>query len=113
MPKLERVLANLIQNAIDAMPEGGKLSICSINTQKEVSISVRNTGVGISQDMADKIWTPLHTTKAKGIGLGLPICRRITEAHGGSISYESTVGKGTTFTLKLPIQDAQAGGEKL
>src|SRR5208337_2610530 len=111
--KLERVLANLIQNAIDAMPEGGKLSISSINTQKEVSISIRDTGVGISQDMVEKIWTPLHTTKAKGIGLGLPICRRITEAHGGSISFESTVGKGTTFTLKLPIQHAQTGGEQL
>jgi PAS domain S-box-containing protein len=113
VPKLERVLANLIQNAIDAMPEGGKLSISSINTQKEVSISIRDTGVGISQDMVEKIWTPLHTTKARGIGLGLPICRRITEAHGGSISFESTVGKGTTFTLKLPIQHVQTGGEQL
>jgi len=113
VPKLERVLANLIQNAIDAMPEGGKLAISSINTQKEVSISIRDTGFGISQDMVEKIWTPLHTTKAKGIGLGLSICRRITEAHGGSISFESTVGKGTTFTLKLPIQHAQTGGEQL
>ena len=112
-PKVRRVLDNLIQNAIDAMPEGGKLSISSMNTQKEVSISIRDTGFGIPQDMMNKIWIPLHTTKAKGIGLGLPICKRIIEAHGGSISLESTVGKGTTFTLKLPIQNFQPGGEPL
>ena len=112
-PKIKRVLTNLIQNAIDAMPEGGKLSISSMNTQQEVSISIRDTGVGIPQDMVEKIWTPLYTTKAKGIGLGLPICRRIIEAHGGTISIESTVGKGTTFTLKLPIQHVQTGGEPL
>lgn len=103
-PKIKRLLTNLIQNAIDAMPEGGKLSFSSMKTQKEVLISVRDTGLGIPREMVERIWTPLHTTKAKGIGLGLPICRRIIEAHGGSISVESTVGKGTTFTLKLPIQ---------
>ncbi|MGP8069854.1 MAG: PAS domain S-box protein [Candidatus Bathyarchaeia archaeon] len=112
-PKVRRVLDNLIQNAIDAMPGGGKLSISNMNTQKEVSISVRDTGFGIPQDVMDKIWIPLHTTKAKGIGLGLPICKRIIEAHGGSISLESTVGKGTTFTLKLPIQNFRPGGESL
>jgi len=108
-PKLKRVLFNLIENAINAMPEGGKLSVSSMNTQQEVSISVHDTGVGIPQDMVEKIWTPLYTTKAKGIGLGLPICKRFAEAHGGSISVQSTVGKGTTFTLKLPIQEVQGG----
>jgi signal transduction histidine kinase len=112
-PKLRRALTNLIGNAIDAMPEGGKLSIYSKNTQKDVSISVRDTGFGIPKEMVDKIWTPLHSTKARGIGLGLPICRRIIEAHRGSISVESTVGKGTTFTLELPIQNVQTGGEPL
>ena len=61
----------------------------------------------------EKIWTPLYTTKAKGIGLGMAICRRIVEAHGGSISVDSTVGKGTTFTLKLPIKTSQSGGERV
>ena len=110
-PKLKRLFTNLIQNAIDAMPEGGKLSISSMSTQKEVSISVRDTGCGIPQDMVGKIWTPLHSTKAQGIGLGLPIAKRIIEAHGGSVSVESAVGKGTTFTLKLPIQNFQSRGE--
>ena len=111
--KIKRALLNLIQNAIDAMPDGGELSICSMDTQREVSISVADTGVGIPQDLLEKIWHTLYTTKAKGMGLGLPICRRIVEAHHGSISVESTVGKGTTFTLKLPIQPVQAGGEPL
>jgi PAS domain S-box-containing protein len=112
-PKVKRVLTNIIQNAIDAMPEGGKLSIASMNTQEEVSISIRDTGFGIPQDILEKIWTPLHTTKAKGIGLGLPICKRIIESHGGSISIDSMVGKGTTITVKLPTQNAQTGGEPL
>jgi len=112
-PKLRRVLTNLIENAIDAMPKGGKLLISSINNQEDVSIFVRDTGTGISKEAMEKIWIPLNTTKAKGIGLGLAICRRIVEAHGGSISFESTVGKGTTFTLKLPIQHIQPGGEPL
>jgi PAS domain S-box-containing protein len=112
-PKIRRALTNLIQNAIDAMPEGGKLSIFSMNSQKEVSISITDTGIGIPKDRMEKIWTALYTTKAKGIGLGLPICKRIVEAHGGSISVLSTIGKGSTFTLKLPIQHVQAGGEPL
>jgi len=105
-PKIRRALMNLIKNAIDAMPEGGKLSVSSVNSESEVSITVSDTGSGIAQDQMEKIGTLLYTTKAKGIGLGLPICKRIVEAHGGSMSVESIVGKGTTFTLKLPI-----GGE--
>lgn len=108
-PKIRRVLTNLIKNAVEAMPEGGELSISSVGSQKELSISVKDTGIGISQDELKRIWTPLHTTKAKGIGLGLSICKRIVEAHRGSISVESVVGKGTTFTLKLPIENAQGG----
>ena len=80
--KVKLLLTSLIQNATDAMPEGGKLSIYGMNTQKEVSISIRDTGFGIPQDMVKKIWTPLYTTKAKGIGLGLLMCKRIIEPHG-------------------------------
>jgi two-component system sporulation sensor kinase A len=109
--KIRRVLANLIQNAIDAMPEGGRLSISSMSSPREVSISVTDTGMGIPQDHMKKIWTALYTTKAKGIGLGLPICKRIVEAHGGSISVVSTVGRGSTFTVKFPIRPGE-GGER-
>ena len=107
--KLIRVLTNLIGNAIDAMPEGGKLSVSSLNLKDEVSISVTDTGVGVPQDHVEEIWRPLYTSKAKGIGLGLSICKRIVEAHGGSISVESIVGKGTTFTLKLPVGRVEGG----
>jgi signal transduction histidine kinase len=58
----------------------------------------------MTKDVMEKLWTPLHTTRAKGIGFGLPICKRIVEAHGGNINVESTVGKGTMFTFMLPIK---------
>jgi len=67
-----------------------------------VSISVSDTGVGIPKENLEKIWAPLFTTKAKGMGFGLPICKRIVEAHGGIITVESMVGKGTTFTITIP-----------
>ena len=73
---------------------------------------MRITGVGIPKDILENIWTPLFTTKAKGMGLGLPICKRIAEAHEGDISVESTVGKGTTFTITVPIKPKLEGGEK-
>lgn len=109
--KLIRVLTNLIVNAIDAMPDGGKVSLSSLHSENEVSISVTDTGVGIPHDRMERIWRPLYTTKAKGIGLGLSICKRVVEGHGGSILVESTVGKGSTFTLKLPIGRVE-GGER-
>ncbi|MGA2783125.1 MAG: PAS domain S-box protein [Candidatus Bathyarchaeia archaeon] len=107
--KIRRVLTNLIQNAIDAMPEGGRLSISSLSSPREVSISVTDTGTGIPPDHMEKIWTPLYTTKSRGIGLGLPICKRIVEAHGGSISVVSTAGRGSTFTVKFPTRPKEEG----
>jgi signal transduction histidine kinase len=72
-----------------------------------------DTGVGMSQEVLDKLWRPLFTTKAKGMGFGLPICKRIIEAHGGKISVESTVGKGSTFTIIIPIEPKVDGGEQI
>ncbi|MEM3668726.1 MAG: HAMP domain-containing sensor histidine kinase, partial [Candidatus Bathyarchaeia archaeon] len=80
----------------------GKLSIRCSCLEDYVSISVSDTGVGIPKENLEKIWAPLFTTKAKGMGFGLPICKRIVEAHGGIIAVESTVGKGTTFTITIP-----------
>jgi PAS domain S-box-containing protein len=111
--KMERALVNIIKNAIDAMPEGGKLTVTSKKTNNKLEIAFTDTGIGIPNDTLEKIWTPLFTTKAKGIGLGIPICKRIVEAHGGKISAKSTVGKGTTFTVTIPVKPESEGGEKV
>ncbi|MGA2240112.1 MAG: ATP-binding protein [Candidatus Bathyarchaeia archaeon] len=101
--KMQRVCLNLIANAIDAMPKGGELTMSSAASNGFLEIKFIDTGEGISERAMQNLWTPLKTTKPRGIGLGLVICKGIVEAHGGSILVESTVGKGSTFTMKLPI----------
>ena len=110
--KMKRVFGNLIKNAIDAMPIGGKLAITSRESNANMEIAFADTGIGMTKEIMEKIWTPFFTTKAKGMGLGLAICKRIIEAHGGSISVDSTVGKGTTFTVTVPIKPKSEVGEK-
>jgi two-component system, NtrC family, sensor histidine kinase HydH len=75
--------------------------------QKKVEISITDTGIGIPEVILPKIFTPLVTTKAKGMGMSLAICKRIVEAHGGKIGVESAVGKGTTFVVNLPIKPSE------
>jgi len=101
--KVQRVFVNMMENAIAAMPKGGKITIKSKVRRKDLEIQLTDTGEGIPKKEMKMIWKPFHTTKAKGIGLGLSICKRIVEAHGGTISVTSTVGKGTIFLIKLPI----------
>lgn len=103
LEKMKRVFVNIIRNAIDAMPKGGGLTITSKESHGNLEIAFTDTGVGIPEDVMRQLWTPLFTTKANGMGLGLCICRRVVEAHGGRISVESAVGKGTTFTVIVPI----------
>jgi PAS domain S-box-containing protein len=111
--KMKRVFGNLIKNAIDAMPIGGKLTITSRESNANMEIAFADTGIGMTKEIMEKIWIPFFTTKANGMGLGLAICKRIVEAHGGNISVESTVGKGTTFTVTIPIKPKiEEGGEK-
>jgi PAS domain S-box-containing protein len=102
--KLERVFINLIKNAIDAMPEKGTLVISSRAEGENVEFTFTDTGTGMSEQTKSKIFMPLFTTKAQGMGFGLAICKRIVEAHGGKITVESSLSKGTTFTLTLPIE---------
>jgi two-component system sporulation sensor kinase C len=102
--KIQRVFVNIIDNAIAAMPKGGKITIKSRARKRDLEIQFTDTGSGIPKKDMKIIWRPFHTTKARGIGLGLPICKRIVEAHGGAISVTSTVGKGTTFLVKLPVE---------
>ena len=100
--KMRRVSINIIKNAFDAMPKGGTLTIRSEQTEGHVSFIFMDTGTGMSKETLRKLWTPLFTTKAKGMGFGLPICKRIVEAHRGEISVESKVGKGTTISITIP-----------
>lgn len=100
--KMKTAFAKLVENAFDAMPNGGMLTVESTKVKEGVAISFSDTGVGISSEVMTKLWSPLFTTKAKGMGLGLTICKRIVEAHGGTISAESSTGKGSTFTITIP-----------
>jgi PAS domain S-box-containing protein len=104
--KMCRAFGNIIKNAIDAMPEGGTLTITSTKMEDELEIVFRDTGTGMSEETLDKLrlWVPLFTTKAKGMGFGLAICKRIMEAHGGKIRVESQLGKGTTVTVSFPLR---------
>ena len=99
---INRIMFNLFNNAVQAMPEGGKLTIHVYKEAKDVVISVKDTGVGISEDVKSKLFTPMFTTKAKGQGFGLPVIKRMTEALGGTVTFESQEGKGTTFIIRLP-----------
>lgn len=102
--KIIRVFNNIIKNAIDAMPEGGTLEIRSQQMGNNVEIEFSDTGIGIPEEVLPKLFFPLFTTKAKGMGLGLSICKRIVESHGGSITVKSAVKEGTRFTVTLPIK---------
>jgi signal transduction histidine kinase len=117
--KMQRVFSNIIKNAFDAMPDGGVLRIQSRESLENTEFVFADTGIGMPKETLEKIWSPLFTTKAKGMGFGLPITKRLVEAHGGSISVASAPGKGTTFTVTVPtttrtdvIVETWAGGQE-
>ncbi|HXG52812.1 MAG TPA: PAS domain S-box protein [candidate division Zixibacteria bacterium] len=108
--KLEQALLNLCKNAVEAMPWGGTLTVRAAVNGPEVAIEVSDTGTGIPADI--DVWEPFKTTKKTGTGLGLVIVRRIVAAHGGTITYTSEFGKGTTFRLTLPLRPQESAAEK-
>jgi PAS domain S-box-containing protein len=99
---MRRVLTNLVINAIQAMPKGGRLVIRTSKKEETATVSVQDTGTGIPEEDMHKLFNPFFTTKAKGQGLGLAVCKRLVEAQGGKITVESKPGKGTTFTTSIP-----------
>jgi two-component system cell cycle sensor histidine kinase/response regulator CckA len=101
---LRRTLTNLIVNAVQAMPNGGKLTIGAQHKANTAVICVKDTGVGIPEEIKHNLFTPLFTTKAKGQGLGLAVVKRLVDAMNGLIVFESQIGKGTTFTVTLPLK---------
>jgi PAS domain S-box-containing protein len=102
LAKLKRVFQNLTSNAVEAMPSGGSLSLSVRAHGDKVVAEVADTGVGMDSATLRQLFNPFFTTKSKGLGLGLPICQRLVEAHGGEISVRSEEGKGTTVVLTLP-----------
>ncbi len=103
---INRIMFNLVNNAVQAMPEGGQLTIHAFRDKKKHDsvITVEDTGVGIPESVKNKLFTPMFTTKAKGQGFGLAVIKRMTEALGGTVAFESQVGKGTKFSIRLPPQ---------
>jgi signal transduction histidine kinase len=101
---IRRVLSNLITNAVQAMPLGGQLTIRVFSAEGAASINVEDTGEGIPKENMDKMFEPLFTTRAKGQGLGLAVCKRLVEAHGGSIAIGSRVGRGTRVKVTIPLR---------
>jgi nitrogen fixation/metabolism regulation signal transduction histidine kinase len=99
---LHRALQNLVLNAIDAMPEGGELTIRTQPAGDGIALSVSDTGSGLTQEECGRLFTPYYTTKQHGTGLGLAIVQSVVSDHGGKISVESAKEKGTTFRIELP-----------
>jgi signal transduction histidine kinase len=99
---LRRALLNLVQNAADAMPQGGTVTLTGDGTATWVQLRVQDTGSGIPAERLEQIFEPLYTTKPGGTGLGLYIVQEIVAAHDGQITVESMEGQGTTFILTLP-----------
>jgi signal transduction histidine kinase len=101
---LKRVLINLVTNAVQAMPNGGELVLTAkFNRQGWVTVAIKDTGVGMPEEIKRQIFTPLFTTKSRGQGFGLAVCKRVIEAHGGTINFESALGKGAEFTIQFPV----------
>jgi signal transduction histidine kinase len=107
--QLDQVFTNLIQNAIQAMPDGGRLTVETSGTcgryaeGGEVAVSITDTGVGIPAENMAQLFEPLFTTRVRGIGLGLSLVHTLVEGHGGSIDVTSEVGEGSIFTIRLPV----------
>ncbi|MCW3990202.1 MAG: PAS domain S-box protein [Candidatus Bathyarchaeota archaeon] len=100
--KMRRVMDNLIRNAIEAMEDGGRLTISAREAKDEIVIEVTDTGIGILETEMKNLFKPFYTTKPSGIGLGLTYCKRTVEAHKGIIELESKAGEGTKITISMP-----------
>lgn len=101
--KMKQVFINIIQNSIEAMPNGGEISIHIFEEHKHYVVEFSDQGVGIPEELLEKVGKPFFTTKEKGTGLGLMVCHNIVESHNGTLKIESEKGKGTKMSIYLPI----------
>jgi PAS domain S-box-containing protein len=111
--QIQQLLLNLILNALDSMPAGGKLKLAVRTAAAQVEVTVSDTGTGIDDAVVGRLFAPFVTTKPNGVGLGLGICRRIAESHRGQLSGSNLVSGGAQFQLTLPLsaQDSAAGSD--
>jgi two-component system NtrC family sensor kinase len=113
--QLRQALVNVAMNAVDSMPGGGSLHLAArlSDSGDDVRIEITDTGCGIPTENLSRLFTPFFTTKAmgKGTGLGLAITYGVIKMHSGDITVDSEVGKGTTFTIRLPVRTADAIGD--
>src|SRR6185369_2414972 len=109
---IHRVLSNLVLNAIDAMPQGGTLTLRTRDTGERARLEITDTGTGLTPEERERIFTPYYTTKQHGTGLGLAVVQSVVSDHHGTINVNSEPGRGTTFVIDLPkraIEDAKSG----
>jgi signal transduction histidine kinase len=106
--QMRQVLLNLIANGYDSMAAGGVLDVSVRSSGDSAQITVTDTGMGMAEETKANIFTPFYTTKSRGIGLGLAVTKRVVEAHGGTISVQSTPSVGTSFTVTVPAADTMA-----
>jgi signal transduction histidine kinase len=103
---LKQVLMNIIINAIQAMPQGGRIEVAMVQETEALSVSITDTGSGIARENLEKIFDPFFTTKDTGTGLGLVIASTIMQATGGYITATSEPGQGSVFSLHFPVEEA-------
>ena len=113
--QMHQVLVNLVVNAIQAMPQGGKITITTKLVGKNISLKVADTGLGMSEEIKKQLFIPFFTTKDidEGTGLGLPVVHGIVISHGGTIKVDSKMGEGSSFEIQLPIKEYRDAGKTI
>jgi signal transduction histidine kinase len=109
--RLQQSFMNIMNNGCQAMGKNGILLIDINRNAQYVDVKIIDTGRGVAQEEVSNIFDPFYTTKPMGLGLGLAISKKIIEDHGGRVSVESKLSKGTTFTISIPVQDNPKGKE--
>ncbi|MBZ5552553.1 MAG: response regulator [Acidobacteriia bacterium] len=102
---IRSAVVNLMVNAIQAMPDGGRLHVTTTRSNRQLTLTISDTGCGMSEEQAKNVFEPFYTTKNKGLGLGMPYARKVIEEHGGTIQLKSRLGEGTQTEITLPVEE--------
>jgi signal transduction histidine kinase len=104
-PSIRATTVNLMLNAVQSMPKGGRLTISTSTTDNKLLLAIKDTGSGMTPEQVKQIFEPFNTTKSRGLGLGMPYAHKVIEQHGGQIVVESQPGKGTEVRIELPANE--------